>query len=88
MDKGKLAPSTLINPSATIAQLKSPSSQLDGVPRDLEDSIRFAGCRLTQAAGVLLRLPQETIARAIVIYTRFWVGSEGGSLKEHGAHVS
>lgn len=79
--------SHLTNPLATPAQLQSSSSQTDGVPADLEDSIRYEGARLLQAAGVLLRSPQELIAEAIVIFTRFWVGSEGGSLVEYGAKV-
>jgi hypothetical protein len=36
-------------------------------------SIRFVQGELTQAAGVLLRLPQEVIATAIVILQRFWI---------------
>lgn len=48
----------------------------------------FAGARLTQTAGILLRLPQDIIAQAIVIFTRFWIGPEGGSLREHDAQVS
>ncbi|CBY00112.1 hypothetical protein IAQ61_002691 [Plenodomus lingam] len=80
-----MQPSPLANPMATIAQLETSGSQLDGIPIDLEDSIRFAGARLTQAAGQLLRLPQEVIAQAIVIFMRFWVGPEGGSLAEFGA---
>ena len=83
-----MQPSPLANPLATIAQLEESGSRLDGVPADLEDSIRFAGARLTQAAGILLRLPQEVIAQAIVVFMRFWVGSEGGSLVELGAKVS
>ncbi|MBE7180658.1 MAG: hypothetical protein INR71_05510, partial [Terriglobus roseus] len=79
--------SHLSNPLATPEQLSSSGSQLDGVPADLEASILFAGARLTQLAGILLRLPQEIIAEAIVTYTRFWVGAEGGSLKEYGARV-
>ncbi|KAI8937124.1 hypothetical protein NX059_006338 [Plenodomus lindquistii] len=79
-----MQPSPLANPMATIAQLETSGSQLDGIPIDLEDSIRFAGARLTQAAGQLLRLPQEVIAQAIVVFMRFWVGSEGGSLAEFG----
>lgn len=78
----------LANPLSTVEQLSSSGSQLDGIPADLEDSIRFAGARLTQAAGILLRLPQEIIAQAIVIFTRFWVGAEGGSLRLYGAKVS
>lgn len=81
-------PSPLANPLATVAQLGSSGSQLDGIPPHLENSIRFAGARLTQAAGILLRLPQEVIAQAIVVFTRFWVGPEGGSLAEFGAKVS
>ena len=79
--------SPLANPLATVAQLETSGSQLDGIPPDLEDSIRFAGARLTQAAGILLRLPQEVIAQAIVVFSRFWTGPEGGSLAEHGAGV-
>lgn len=79
--------SPLANPLATVSQLETSGSQLDGIPADLEDSIRFAGARLTQAAGILLRLPQEVIAQAIVLFTRFWAGPEGGSLAEYGAGV-
>ncbi|KAF2872216.1 cyclin-like protein [Massariosphaeria phaeospora] len=78
-------PSPLANPLTTVAQLETTGSQLDGIPADLEDSVRFAGARLTQATGTLLRLPQEVIAQAIVIFMRFWVGPEGGSLADFGA---
>ncbi|KAF2000111.1 hypothetical protein P154DRAFT_466753 [Amniculicola lignicola CBS 123094] len=78
--------SPLANPLATISQLETSASQLDGIPRDLEDSIRFASARLTQAAGILLRLPQEVIAQAIIVFMRFSVGGEGGSWAEHNAH--
>ncbi|KAK3167597.1 hypothetical protein OEA41_010724 [Lepraria neglecta] len=73
--------SSLSNPLTTIEQLSTSSSQLDRVPADLESSLRFAGAQLTQAAGILLRLPQEIIAQAIVILYRFYVGSEGGSFR-------
>jgi hypothetical protein len=82
-----MQPSPLAHPLATVAQLETSGSQLDGIPADLEDSIRFASARLTQAAGVLLRLPQEVIAQAIVTLSRFWLGPEGGSLAEHDAGV-
>ena len=78
---------SLSNPLATLDQLSSSSSQLDGLSTDLESSIRFRGAELTQAAGVLLRLPQETIAQAIVIFTRFYVGPEGGSFLINSAKV-
>lgn len=81
-------PSTLLNPLATPAQLSASASQLDGVPVELERSATYAGARMTQIAGVLLRLPQEVIASATVIFTRFWVGPEGGSLREYGIRVS
>ena len=77
----------LSNPLVTPEQLSSSGSQLDGIPSDLETSIRFAGARLTQAAGILLKLPQDVIAQAIVVFTRFWVGSEGGSLRQYDAKV-
>ena len=79
---------SLSNPLATLEQLSNSSSQLDGIPADLESSIRLAGCQLIQAAGILLRLPQEIIAQAIVIFTRFYVGSEGGSFRITAAKVT
>lgn len=79
---------TLSNPLTTPSQLSTSPSGLDGVPSDLEVSVRYAGAKLTQAAGILLRLPQDIIAQATVIYLRFWVGSEGGSMMVHGAKVS
>ncbi len=79
--------SHLSNPLATPEQLSASGSQLDGVPVDLENSIRYAGAKLTQAAGILLQLPQDIIAQAVVVFTRFWVGTEGGSLKEYGVKV-
>ena len=78
---------SLSNPLATVEQLSYSSSQLDGIPADLERSIRFAGAHLTQAAGILLRLPQEIVAQAVVIFTRFYVGSEGGSFRITAAKV-
>jgi hypothetical protein len=83
-----MQPSPLANPLATVQQLEESGSRLDGIPAHLETSIRFTGARFTQAAGILLRLPQEVIAQAIVVYMRFWLGAEGGSLAEFGALVS
>jgi cyclin L len=79
--------SHLSNPLATADHLSSSSSQLDGIPEDLETSMIFGGSRLTQIAGSLLRLPQDIIAQAIVIFMRFWVGAEGGSLREYAMKV-
>ena len=78
---------TLSNSLATVSQVSSSSSQLDGISADLEASIRYAGANLTQAAGILLRLPQEVIATAIVTFTRFYTGPEGGSFRIHAAKV-
>lgn len=85
LESDQLSP--LSNPLATVEQLSSSSSQLDGVPPDLESSLRFAGAQLTQAAGILLRLPQEIIAQAIIIFYRFYVGSEGGSFRINAVKV-
>ena len=75
------------NVLATVQHLQASGSQLDGVPKDLESSIIFAGAWLTQSAGVLLRLPQNVVAQAIILFTRFLIGPEGGSLLEFGAKV-
>ncbi|KAK0263618.1 hypothetical protein LTR35_017491 [Friedmanniomyces endolithicus] len=76
-------PSHLANPLATVAQLETSASQVDGVPRELEDSVRYETARLNQAAGILLRLPQEIIAQSIVLLQRFWTGPSGGSMLKH-----
>lgn len=78
---------SLSNPLVTVEQLEITASQLDGVPVDLERSLRYQGALLTQAAGVLLKLPQDIIAQAIIIYTRFYVGSEGGSFSKNSLEV-
>jgi cyclin L len=75
--------SHLANPLATAFQLSSSGSRLDGIPSDLATSLIFGGARLAEIAGTLLRLPQDIIAQAMVIFTRFWIGTEGGSLREH-----
>jgi hypothetical protein len=79
--------SHITNPLATPDQLQTTASQLDRIPADLEISIKFEGSRLIQAAGILLHLPQELIAEAIIIFSRFWLGPEGGSLAEYAAKV-
>ena len=79
---------SLCNPLATIEQLSTSSSQLDGVSKDLELSLRFAGAQMVQAAGILLELPQEIIAQAIVTFYRFYLGPEGGSFTINALKVS
>lgn len=77
--------SHLANPLATPEQLAQSASHLDGIPQDLEESIRYHAACILQAVGILLRLPQQTIAETIVIFSRFWIGPKGGSLLEHSA---
>ena len=77
----------LSNVLVTPDQLSDSSSSIDGVPSDLETSIRCAGVQLTQTAGVLLRLSQDIIAQAIVTFTRFWLGADGGSLRVYAVKV-
>ncbi|EXJ80906.1 hypothetical protein A1O3_07194 [Capronia epimyces CBS 606.96] len=61
----------LSNPLVTSNQLLD----LKNSERDNGLSVRFAQAQLTSAAGILLRLPQEVIAQAIVLLQRFWVSS-------------
>ncbi|KAK4919973.1 hypothetical protein LTR49_012410 [Elasticomyces elasticus] len=75
-----MEPSHLVNPLATSSQLETSASQIDELPRDLEYSIRYESSRLNQAAGMLLRLPQEIIAQSIVILQRCWAGEHGISI--------
>jgi hypothetical protein len=79
--------SHLANPLAASSQLETSASQLDGVPGELEVSIRFETARLLQAAGIFLHLPQELIAQSIIILYRYWIGADGGSLLEHDSKV-
>lgn len=79
--------SSLCHSLAGPDQLSTSSSQLDEVPVDLESSIRLAGTQLTQAAGILLRLPQGIIAQAIVLFLRFFIGPQGGSVRTYAAKV-
>ena len=80
--------SPLSNPLATVEQLSNSASLLDGVPADLERSLRYHGAIITQAAGILLQLPQDIIAQAVVTFTRFYTGPEGGSFRIHSLRVS
>ena len=77
----------LSNALVTVEQLSNSASKLDGIPHSLEVSLRYHGAVLTQAAGILLKLPQEIIAQAIVTLARFYVGPEGGSFRLHSLKV-
>ncbi|ESZ97433.1 hypothetical protein SBOR_2122 [Sclerotinia borealis F-4128] len=64
--------SHLYNPLATAQQLYQHTSN-NRLPAELQDSIRFYTARVTQAAGILLRLPQDITAQANVLLYRFWL---------------
>jgi cyclin L len=64
--------SHLWNPLVTAQQIED-SNANNALPAELQDSIRFYTARLTQAAGILLRLPQDIAAQAVVLLMRFWV---------------
>lgn len=46
---------------------------LNSLPSDLLDAIFFSAQCLTQAAGLLLQLPQSVTAQANVLLARFWL---------------
>lgn len=71
----------LLNTLATKEQVSCTPSRQDGIPSDLEDEIRVYGCQLIQEAGMLLNLPQVTMACAQVLFQRFWFVS---SLRQFG----
>ncbi|RSH78589.1 uncharacterized protein EHS24_002317 [Apiotrichum porosum] len=60
------------HPLATVEQIVSNPSAQDGIPADVESDLRVAGCMMIQEAGILLELPQSTMATAQVIFHRFF----------------
>jgi hypothetical protein len=64
--------SHLSNPLATAEQLRR-KALVNSLPVEIQDSIRFYTARLTQAAGILLRLPQDITAQANVLLVRYWL---------------
>lgn len=44
------------HPLATLEQTVSTPSAADGIPSDVENDLRIAGCMLIQEAGVMLKL--------------------------------
>ncbi|OAA37587.1 cyclin-L2 [Beauveria brongniartii RCEF 3172] len=62
----------LTNPLATAEQLYRRST-FSPLPQDLQEAVFFATQCLTQAAGLLLELPQSMTAQANVILARFWL---------------
>jgi hypothetical protein len=64
--------SHLSNPIATADQVFTNVTN-NVLPLELQDSVRFYTARLTQAAGILLRLPQSITAQANVLLYRYWL---------------
>ncbi|KAK4248133.1 cyclin-like protein [Corynascus novoguineensis] len=64
--------SHMSNPLATPDQLFQRRS-IDALPIELQDAIFFATQCLTQAAGILLQLPQSVTAQANVLLARYWL---------------
>lgn len=62
----------MTNPLATAEQLYH-HRNLGVLPDDLQDVIFYTTQCLTQAAGVLLQLPQSVTAQASVILARYWL---------------
>ncbi|RDL31492.1 Uncharacterized protein BP5553_09701 [Venustampulla echinocandica] len=62
----------LSNPLATAEQLYQKTSD-NSLPIEIQDGIRFYTARLTQAAGLLLRLGQDITAQANVLLFRYWL---------------
>ena len=64
--------SHLSNPLATAEQLHQ-RALVNSLPVEIQDSIRYYTARLTQAAGILLRLPQDITAQANILLYRYWL---------------
>lgn len=73
------------HPLASVEQIHTTPSRQDGVPAEVEGDLRVAGCMLIQEAGVMLSLPQSTMATAQVIFHRFFYVS---SMQSFGVNVS
>lgn len=72
MHKPNMEATHMTNPLATVDQLYRRASY-SAMPTDLQDLVFFATQRLTQAAGILLRLPQSVTAQANVLLARYWL---------------
>ena len=64
--------SHLSNPLATVDQIYT-YTQRNSLPDELRDSILFYTARLTQAAGILLRLSQDITAQANILLFRYYL---------------
>ncbi|EST05059.1 Cyclin, N-terminal [Kalmanozyma brasiliensis GHG001] len=65
----------ILNPLATRQQLAMTPTMAEGLTFDLEMELRALGCQMIQQMGVLLQLPQRTMAAAQIFFQRFWYTS-------------
>ncbi|KAH6660457.1 cyclin domain-containing protein [Truncatella angustata] len=79
--------SHMTNSLATVDQLYKYKS-LSALPQDLQDTIFYQVQLLTQAAGLLLRLPQSVTAHANVLAARYMVVDTSSSISYEPSHVS
>ncbi|RKF53730.1 Cyclin-L1 [Golovinomyces cichoracearum] len=86
LDYKKIEMSHILNPLTSVNQLFRGAQKNNALPHELQESIRFYTARLTQAAGLLLRLPQSITAQANVLLFRYWV--EEGLMKNEFSEVS
>lgn len=77
----------MTNPLATAEQLYQ-RNNLSSLPNDLQDVIFYVTQSLTQAAGVLLQLPQSATAQANVILARYWLAESRPLLTNEFSDVS
>ncbi|ODO06633.1 hypothetical protein I350_03991 [Cryptococcus amylolentus CBS 6273] len=76
------------HPLATLQQIVATPSAGDGVPSDVEGDLRTAGCMLIQEAGVMMKLPQKTMATAQVLLHRFYYVSSMYSFSVNDISIS
>lgn len=63
-----------VYPLLSLEQItNTPSKLIDNISYDDEIGLRIYGCELIQKAGILLKLPQSVIARAQILFHRFYM---------------
>ncbi|KAJ4425144.1 hypothetical protein N0V82_000199 [Gnomoniopsis sp. IMI 355080] len=77
----------MTNPLATAEQLYQRNS-LSLLPNDLQDVIFYMTQSLTQAAGVLLQLPESVTAQANVVLARYWLAESRPLMANEFSDVS
>ncbi|TRM62692.1 cyclin-like protein [Schizophyllum amplum] len=68
-------------PLASLENIESTPSRVDGIPEELEEDLRAYGCKLIHQAGILLKQKQVAVASAQILFQRFWFVS---SMKQYG----